>query len=67
MDAPLAARATILFDSDCGFCRWTLGWILRWDRRRRLVPIEIQAAAAEPLLAELPEAERLRSWHLSTA
>ena len=38
-----ASRPAILFDSDCGFCRWTLGWVLRWDRARRLRPVEIQA------------------------
>ena len=27
---------------DCGFCRWALGWVLRWDRGRALEPIALQ-------------------------
>src|SRR5436190_23119771 len=27
------AQATLLYDRDCGFCRWLLGKVLAWDRR----------------------------------
>ena len=27
-------RAVILFDNDCGLCRWSLSKLLAWDRRR---------------------------------
>jgi predicted DCC family thiol-disulfide oxidoreductase YuxK len=38
--------------------------VLRWDRAARLQPIALQREEAEDLLAELPPAERLASWHL---
>jgi predicted DCC family thiol-disulfide oxidoreductase YuxK len=63
----MAARSyswTILYDSDCGFCRWSLAWVLRWDRARRLRPIPIEDPRAAPLLSGLTEAERRDSWHL---
>ncbi len=25
--------ATVIYDSDCGFCRWSLALLLSWDRR----------------------------------
>jgi predicted DCC family thiol-disulfide oxidoreductase YuxK len=57
-------RHRVLYDSDCGFCRWALGWILRWDTRRRLEPVAIQEPRAAELLASVPEERRLESWHL---
>jgi predicted DCC family thiol-disulfide oxidoreductase YuxK len=56
--------ATLLYDSDCGFCRWCLGKVLAWDRGRALRPMAIQSEEAERLLAGMPEDERLASWHL---
>jgi predicted DCC family thiol-disulfide oxidoreductase YuxK len=47
----VSERARILYDPDCGFCRWTLAWVLRWDRRRRLEPVPIERP------------EDLDSWH----
>ena len=38
--------------------------ILRWDRRHRLRPVEIQGSEGERLLAGLSEHDRLASWHL---
>jgi predicted DCC family thiol-disulfide oxidoreductase YuxK len=57
-------RATVLYDRDCGFCRWCLGKVLAWDRRGSLRPVAIQSGQAERLLAGMPESERLASWHL---
>jgi predicted DCC family thiol-disulfide oxidoreductase YuxK len=59
-------RATVLYDRDCGFCRWALDKVLAWDRGR-LRPVEIQGEEGQRLLAPLPEAERLASWHLVAA
>jgi predicted DCC family thiol-disulfide oxidoreductase YuxK len=56
--------ATLLYDSDCGFCRWSLGKVLAWDRRRRIRPVSLQSKEAERLLAGMPEEERMASWHL---
>ncbi len=42
-----AARASathaILYDADCGFCKWSLDKVLLWDRRGRLRPVAIQS------------------------
>lgn len=54
----------ILYDAGCGFCRWSLGWVLRWDRGRVLRPVALQSAEAPALLPGLDEARRLASWHL---
>ena len=58
------AQTTLLYDRDCGFCRWCLGKVLAWDRRRSLRPVPIQSEEADRLLAGMPEKERLASWHL---
>jgi predicted DCC family thiol-disulfide oxidoreductase YuxK len=55
---------TILYDRDCGFCRWCLGLILRWDAAGRLRPVALQDEEADRLLAGMPEDERAASWHL---
>jgi predicted DCC family thiol-disulfide oxidoreductase YuxK len=55
-------RPRVYYDVDCGFCRWTLAWILRWDRRRRLRPIPIQSPDGARDLGDLG-AERLESAH----
>ena len=57
-------EATLLYDSDCGFCRWCLGKVLAWDRRHSLRPVAIQSDQADRLLTGVPEEERLASWHL---
>jgi len=57
--------ATVLYDVDCGFCRWAMARVLAWDRRRRLRPVAIQDAEGEALLARLDPPARLDSWHLA--
>jgi predicted DCC family thiol-disulfide oxidoreductase YuxK len=47
----LSERPRLYYDRDCGFCRWTLAWILRWDRGGRLLPVPIE------------NPEDLDSWH----
>jgi predicted DCC family thiol-disulfide oxidoreductase YuxK len=58
--------AVLLYDSDCGFCRWAVSKILSWDRHHRLRPVAIQSAEGKELLPNMTEAERLASWHLVT-
>lgn len=53
----------VLYDRDCGFCAWMLAWLLRWDRRRRLRPAEIQGPIGDAYLADIPPDQRLTSWH----
>jgi predicted DCC family thiol-disulfide oxidoreductase YuxK len=57
-------RWLVLYDGDCGLCKWLLAWLLRWDRAARLRPIALQRPEAEALLADLPPSERMTSWHL---
>jgi predicted DCC family thiol-disulfide oxidoreductase YuxK len=59
--------AWILFDRDCGFCRWSLQRLLAWDRRGALKPLALQDAQAASLLASVAEQARMQSWHLVTA
>jgi predicted DCC family thiol-disulfide oxidoreductase YuxK len=57
-------RQLILYDADCGFCRWALAWVLRWDRHRRLVPVALQGGRAAALLGRIEAERRMASWHL---
>jgi predicted DCC family thiol-disulfide oxidoreductase YuxK len=59
--------AVLLYDSDCGFCRWSVDKVLAWDRRRRLRPLALQAAEADGLLGVVDEETKMGSWHLVTA
>jgi predicted DCC family thiol-disulfide oxidoreductase YuxK len=54
----------VLFDSDCGFCRWSLSKILAWDRAGRLRPVALQSSEADDLLSEIDPQRKRESWHL---
>jgi predicted DCC family thiol-disulfide oxidoreductase YuxK len=54
----------ILYDRDCGFCRWSLAQLLALDRRRRLWPVRLGSPEAASLLADLTPEQRAASWHL---
>jgi predicted DCC family thiol-disulfide oxidoreductase YuxK len=56
-------QARIYYDDDCGFCRWTLAWVLRRDRDHRLRPVPIESPEGDRELGDLGDA-RLESWHL---
>jgi predicted DCC family thiol-disulfide oxidoreductase YuxK len=56
--------ARILYDPECDFCRVCLALILAWDRHGRLRPVALGSAEADALLAGMPEALRMQSWHL---
>jgi predicted DCC family thiol-disulfide oxidoreductase YuxK len=57
------AGATVLYDRDCGFCRWAVAKLLAWDRRGRLRAVAIQSPEGQALLADLAPEERLASAH----
>ena len=62
----MAARppaVTVLYDHDCGFCRWSIGRLLAWDRAGRLRPVAIQSAEGGRLLSDLTPEERLATAH----
>lgn len=52
----------VLYDDDCGFCRWSAAMLGRWDRRRRLAFAPIQAS--DDLLSPVPVGERLTAMHV---
>jgi len=58
------SQMAILYDEDCGFCRFSVALLLKLDRRRRLRPVAIQAPEGQRLLISLPEQTRLASAHL---
>jgi predicted DCC family thiol-disulfide oxidoreductase YuxK len=60
----LGERLAVLYDRDCGFCKWSLDKILAWDRNRRLRPVAIQSEEGQRLLADVEPERRLDSWHL---
>ncbi|HZD79171.1 MAG TPA: DUF393 domain-containing protein [Actinomycetota bacterium] len=57
-------RATVLFDLECGFCRWTADRLAAWDRRGRLRFVALQEPEADRLLPGMPEERKMGSWHL---
>jgi predicted DCC family thiol-disulfide oxidoreductase YuxK len=62
----VAARppaVTVLYDHDCGFCRWSVGRLLAWDRAGRLRPLAIQSAEGRLLLGDLTAEQRLATAH----
>jgi predicted DCC family thiol-disulfide oxidoreductase YuxK len=59
-------QAVLLYDSDCGFCRWSVDKVLAWDRGGRLESMELQDAKADSLLADMDEDVKMSSWHLVT-
>ena len=57
-------RAVILFDNDCGFCRWSLSKLLAWDRHGRLRPVALQSEQADDFLMGMDRERKMASWHL---
>jgi predicted DCC family thiol-disulfide oxidoreductase YuxK len=55
---------TVLFDADCGLCRWSAERLRRWDRAGRLRFVALGTPEADALLPGLTPAERAASWHL---
>jgi predicted DCC family thiol-disulfide oxidoreductase YuxK len=54
----------VLYDSDCGFCRWTLNWALARDSNHVLEPHPIQSDTGAELLSDMDPEERMRSAHV---
>jgi len=57
-------RWILIYDADCGFCRWSLRRVLALDRARRLRPVALGTPEADAQLADLTPAARAASWHL---
>jgi predicted DCC family thiol-disulfide oxidoreductase YuxK len=61
------SQSVVLYDGDCGFCRWSVDKVLAWDRARRVRAVPIRSDEGDRLLAALEPAARLASWHLVAA
>jgi predicted DCC family thiol-disulfide oxidoreductase YuxK len=59
----VGAVITVLYDEDCGFCRWSVDKLKASDMRRRLTFAAIQSPRGAELLYAVPEAQRLDSMH----
>jgi predicted DCC family thiol-disulfide oxidoreductase YuxK len=57
-------RLSVVYDDECGFCRWCLAKVLAWDRRGALRPVALSTPEAARLLDGMALAERGASWHL---
>lgn len=57
----------LLYDADCGFCRWSAALVMRWDRKGRLSAAALQDPRAERWLAGMTHEERMASWHFVEA
>jgi predicted DCC family thiol-disulfide oxidoreductase YuxK len=57
-------RAIVLYDQDCGFCRWSADRLRAWDRRGALRFEAIQNPDADALFDGMDPTARLGSWHL---
>ena len=58
------SEAVLLYDADCGFCRWAIDKLLAWDRAGRLRPAALQGPEANRLLPGMSEEQKMGSWHL---
>lgn len=53
----------LLYDADCGFCRWSVDKILRWDRRGQIRVVTLQSSEADELLGPMDRERKMASWH----
>ena len=54
----------LLYDEDCGFCRWSADKVRRWDRDERVRIVPIQSREGDALLGHLDRPARLASAHV---
>jgi predicted DCC family thiol-disulfide oxidoreductase YuxK len=60
-------RTIVLYDADCGFCRWSADRLRAWDGRRgRLRFVSLQSPEADALLDPMAHDARFASWHVVT-
>ena len=59
-----AARATLIYDGNCGFCRRWVERVRRWDRRGRLEMVPYQTAELESRFPGVSRADCVERIHL---
>jgi predicted DCC family thiol-disulfide oxidoreductase YuxK len=57
-------RPSVIYDEDCGFCRWSADRLRAWDRRQALRFVPLQDRETDRLLEAIPRERRGQSWHL---
>ena len=59
-----AEQAWLLYDADCGLCKFVAARVLELDRGHRYRPLALQDPRAAELLPGMSEEERMRSFHV---
>lgn len=59
-----AERRWLLYDADCGVCKFILARVIELDRRGRYRPLALQHPRAAELLPGLSEEQRMQSFHI---
>ena len=57
------ARPSLLYDSDCRFCRFIVRIVLRLDRHDQIAYLPLQDRDARRLLSDLTDEQRMASIH----
>ena len=57
----------LLYDADCGVCKFILARVIELDRGGRYRPLALQDPRAAELLPGLTEDERMQSFHIVDA
>ncbi|MGZ5289868.1 MAG: thiol-disulfide oxidoreductase DCC family protein [Actinomycetota bacterium] len=68
MGTPTSIRdeTLVLYDEDCGFCRWSADRLRAWDRAESVAFRSIQAAERAGMLETIEPVSRYASWHVVT-
>lgn len=67
MKTSSSGSAELLYDADCGLCKFVVARVLEWDRAGRLRPLALQDPRAAELLPHLTPEQRMASFHLVEA
>jgi predicted DCC family thiol-disulfide oxidoreductase YuxK len=62
----VTADHVLLYDADCGFCRWSLDKLLSRDLHGRIRAVPLQSPEADVLLRGMDRETKMASWHLIT-
>jgi len=54
----------LLYDADCGVCKFIVARVLELDRARRFRPLALQDPRAAALLPGMTEEDRMASFHI---
>jgi len=58
----MTAATVLVFDGHCGFCTRAVAWLLRLDRRHRLIPLPYQLPGVPQRYGLAPDDCRTAAW-----